>query len=84
MVFQALLTLWERVLPANTGEAGAIHRGACFAGKSERRTAAPTEYCAALAGFVLCATAQPNGLGGLLQAARERSPAGWAISYGAL
>ncbi|AXA27561.1 diguanylate cyclase [Pseudomonas putida] len=29
-------------LPANTGGAGAIHRGDLFAGKSERRTAAPT------------------------------------------
>jgi len=25
--------LWERACPANTGEAGAMHRGACIAGK---------------------------------------------------
>jgi hypothetical protein len=53
-------------LPANTGKAGAIHRVACFAGKSGRRTAAPTGYAERLRNQF---------------SARQRSPKGWVISY---
>jgi len=33
------LGMWERACPANTGCAGAIHRGVCFAGQARSHNA---------------------------------------------